>query len=54
VVVGILGALALTWSLANFLYGISPTDPITFACVIVILVGVAVVASYIPAAARRG
>lgn len=49
VVVGILGTLALTRALASFLYGIRPTDPTTFACVVVILVGVALVASYIPA-----
>jgi len=49
IVVGILGALALTRWLASFLYGIRPTDPATFGCVIVILAGVAFVASYIPA-----
>ncbi len=49
VVVGILGALALTRSLASFLYGIRPTDPATFACVVMILAGVAFVACYIPA-----
>ncbi|MGD1081490.1 MAG: ABC transporter permease [Candidatus Sulfotelmatobacter sp.] len=49
VVVGILGALALTRALASFLYGIRPTDPITFACVVVILTGVAFLACYIPA-----
>lgn len=48
-VVGILGALALTRSLASFLYGIQPTDPATFACVVVILAAVAMVACYIPA-----
>ena len=47
--VGILGALALTRSLASFLYGIRPTDPATFACVVVILAAVALVACYIPA-----
>jgi len=49
VVVGIFGALALTRALASFLYGIRPTDPATFACVVVILAGVAFVACYIPA-----
>ena len=48
-VVGILGALALTRSLASFLYGIQPTDPATFACVVAILAAVALVACYIPA-----
>jgi putative ABC transport system permease protein len=48
-VVGILGALVLTRSLASFLYDIQPTDPATFACVVVILAAVALVACYIPA-----
>jgi predicted permease len=51
VLVGILGTLALTRSLESFLYGIRATDPVTFACVVVILAGVALVACYI--AARR-
>jgi putative ABC transport system permease protein len=49
IVVGILGALALTRSLASFLYGIRPADPLTFVCVVVILAAVALLASYIPA-----
>jgi putative ABC transport system permease protein len=48
-IVGILGALALTRSLRSFLYGIRPTDPATFACLVVILAAVALVACYIPA-----
>jgi putative ABC transport system permease protein len=49
VLVGILGTLALTRSLESFLYGIRATDPVTFACVVAILAGVALVACYIPA-----
>jgi putative ABC transport system permease protein len=49
IVVGLLGALALTRSLGSFLYGIRPADPLTFVCVVVILAGVALLASYIPA-----
>lgn len=49
VFIGIAGALALTRLLASFLYGVRPTDPFTFASVVAILVGVAVLASYIPA-----
>ena len=48
-VVGIVGALGLTRALASFLYGIRPTDPMTFAGVVVILATVALLASYIPA-----
>jgi putative ABC transport system permease protein len=49
IVIGIGGALALTRSLAIFLYDIRPADPLTFAGVIVILSSVALLASYIPA-----
>jgi len=49
VAIGVVGALALTRSLASFLYGVQPTDPITFVGVTLILAAVAVLASYIPA-----
>ncbi len=49
VVVGLAGALVLTRVLANFLYGISPTDPLTFLCTSLLLTGVALLAGYIPA-----
>jgi putative ABC transport system permease protein len=48
-VIGTLGALALTRALASFLYGVRPTDPVTFSAVVAILVGVAFLACYIPA-----
>jgi putative ABC transport system permease protein len=48
-VIGFLGALLLTRSLASFLFGIRPMDPATFACVVAILAGVGLLASYIPA-----
>ena len=48
-IIGVAGALAITRSLASFLYGIRPTDPLTFAGVVVILARVAFLASYIPA-----
>ncbi len=45
---GALGALGLSRLLANQLFGISATDPVTFAAVSVLLIGSAAVASYIP------
>jgi putative ABC transport system permease protein len=48
-VIGTLGALAMTRALASFLYGVRPTDPVTFVAVVVILAGVAFLACYIPA-----
>ncbi len=47
--IGIAGALGLTRFLSGMLYGIRPTDPTTFALVSLILSGVALLASYIPA-----
>jgi putative ABC transport system permease protein len=48
-VIGTLGALAMTRTLASFFYGVRPTDPVTFVAVVVILAGVAFLACYIPA-----
>jgi putative ABC transport system permease protein len=49
VVIGTMGALALTRFLSSLLYGIKPTDLPTFLAVMLILIAVALVASYIPA-----
>jgi predicted permease len=46
---GLLGALALTRLLASLLFGVTPTDPITFAAVAIFLALEAVAASYVPA-----
>jgi predicted permease len=48
-IVGILGALGLTRLVAGLLYGISPTDPWTFAAVACVLAAVALVACLLPA-----
>jgi predicted permease len=47
--VGVAGALALTRFLSSFLYGVRPTDPLTFVVVSFVLTGVALLACYIPA-----
>ena len=49
VAIGIIGALGLTRFLSNFLYGVKPTDPLTFIAVSLVLSSAALMASYIPA-----
>ena len=47
--VGLLAAVALTRVLSGLLYGISPTDPLTFLGAALLLASVALLASFIPA-----
>jgi putative ABC transport system permease protein len=47
--IGLAAASLLTRVLAGLLYDVSPTDPLTFGSVAVILFGVAVMACYLPA-----
>jgi len=47
--IGLAGAFALTRVLSSLLYDVSPFDPLTFVCVSLLLAGVALLASYIPA-----
>jgi len=49
VVIGLIGALALTRVMATLLFGISATDVITFALVPLLLIAVALAACLIPA-----
>jgi len=47
--VGLAAAFILTRLMASLLFGVGPTDPLTFLCVPVALIAVAVLASYVPA-----
>jgi ABC-type antimicrobial peptide transport system permease subunit len=46
---GLLAAFGLTQLMSSVLYGVSATDPLTFVAVAIILICVALMASYIPA-----
>ena len=49
VALGVAVALGLTRLMASMLYGVSPTDPLTFIVISLILTGVALVACFVPA-----
>jgi predicted permease len=49
VVLGLAGALLLTRLMSSLLFGVSATDPLTLVTISLVLVGVALLASYIPA-----
>jgi predicted permease len=46
---GLLGALALTRLMSSLLYGVSASDPLTYAGIALLLAAVALLAAYIPA-----
>ena len=48
-IVGLLGAVALTRLMANLLYGVNPADPLTLLAVTLLLGAIALLACYIPA-----
>ena len=49
VVMGVAGGFGLTRLIASQLYGVQPTDPSTFVLVAITLVGVAALATFVPA-----
>ena len=46
---GIAAALGLTRLMATLLYDVKPTDPLTFAAVVIALTATALLASWVPA-----
>jgi putative ABC transport system permease protein len=51
IALGVLGALAVTRLLGALLFGVGPTDALTFALVVAVIALAAAVASFLPARA---
>jgi predicted permease len=49
IAVGLAGSLALTRLITSLLYGVKPTDPVTLGTIVAVLLGVSVLAGYLPA-----
>ncbi len=49
IAIGLVAALSLTGVIENMLFGVSSRDPVTIAGVVVLLAGIALLASYLPA-----
>jgi ABC-type antimicrobial peptide transport system permease subunit len=47
--IGLVAAYALSRSIAGMLFELSPTDPVTYAAIVIVLAGVAMMASWLPA-----
>jgi len=48
-IVGLAGAVGVTRVLQRFLFGVTPTDPIVFTIVTLVLLGVGLMAAWLPA-----
>jgi len=48
VALGLIGAFSLTRLMRTMLFGVAPTDPVTFVSIAILLTGVALVACYVP------
>jgi ABC-type antimicrobial peptide transport system permease subunit len=49
VALGLVASLALTRVLAGMLFGVTPTDPLTYVAITALLMVVALLACYVPA-----
>jgi putative ABC transport system permease protein len=49
VCIGTVAALGLTRLMSSMLFGVKPTDPLTFAAVAVLLCAIALLACFVPA-----
>lgn len=47
--IGLAGSLALTSLVKDLLFGVKATDPVTYASIVILLIGVALLACYLPA-----
>jgi len=54
VAIGVAGSFALTRLLGTLLWGVTPTDPLTYAVVIIALATVAILACYLPSRRALG
>jgi putative ABC transport system permease protein len=48
IAIGLIGAFALTRFMASMLFGVTATDPVTFAVIAILLIAVALLACYLP------
>jgi ABC-type antimicrobial peptide transport system permease subunit len=49
VAIGVIASFGLARTIETLLFGVTPTDPVTFASVIAVLIAIATLACYLPA-----